>query len=121
MWAPLSNWTQEAIDTMHIAGYYVMQIQPGLKVMAINSNYGWVFSQFPIQIKKIPEAVKGLGVCYHKLQNFAAGRDHLTDYLLINPNDHQVRFLLVDVHESMQNYQKAVKIIEDTPQTVSPS
>ena len=40
MYAPLSNWTDEAVATMEIAGYYVMTLQPGLKVMAANSNYG---------------------------------------------------------------------------------
>ena len=40
MYASLSNWTQEAEDTMEVAGYYVMEVEPGLKVMAINSNYG---------------------------------------------------------------------------------
>ena len=41
MYSSLSNWTQEAIETMEIAGYYVMTLQPGLKVMSINSNFGY--------------------------------------------------------------------------------
>ena len=40
MYSKLSNWTEEAIETMEIGGYYVMEIMSGLKVMAINSNYG---------------------------------------------------------------------------------
>lgn len=40
MYANLSNWTTEARDTMEIAGFYVMEIAPGLKVMAMNSNFG---------------------------------------------------------------------------------
>lgn len=52
IWAPLSNWTDEAVETMSIAGYYVMEIQPGLKVMAINSNYGYViiYCEYFLQI-----------------------------------------------------------------------
>ena len=42
MWAPVSNWTDEAIATMQLAGFYVMPVRPGLKVMGINSNYGLV-------------------------------------------------------------------------------
>ena len=48
MYAPLSNWTQEAIETMEIAGYYVIEVLPGLKVMAINSNYGFVRKVRPL-------------------------------------------------------------------------
>ena len=40
MYANLSNWTAEARETMEMAAFYVMQIQPGLKVMAMNSNFG---------------------------------------------------------------------------------
>ena len=43
MYESLSNWTDEARATMEIAGFYVMTIQPGLKVMGINSNYGYEY------------------------------------------------------------------------------
>ena len=41
MYAPVSNWTAEAVATMEVAGYYDMKVLPGLRIIAINSNYGF--------------------------------------------------------------------------------
>ena len=40
MYQDLTNFTEDQIETFEEAGYYVMEVLPGLKVLSYNSNYG---------------------------------------------------------------------------------
>ncbi len=56
MWQSLANFGEEAKSTFELAGYYSTEVEPGLRVISYNSNYGFFENFYTLVLEEeMPE------------------------------------------------------------------
>ena len=73
------------------------------------------------RVGTIPDATKGLAICYYRLKNIPAASEKFFGYLTIEPQDVNMKFMYADLLESDQRFSEAADLlgsIIESPQTL---